>query len=180
MKLPNAIVDSAFVDTFDVKGVPWEISQLLADIGYGNMLAGGIFTHFFLALNDYHRQHVPVLGTVVEAKAIPDICYLEVVVEAKPTESNSSMFPRLRLGMHRGMRPRGKEANSFIAKAAHPSHSTHATPADDTPSQSAPVAPDSPGYQFLQARGLTPIDSPVAGLVAVLLIGMAQVSSLWS
>ncbi|PKC54467.1 hypothetical protein RhiirA1_142770, partial [Rhizophagus irregularis] len=38
-------------------------------------------------------------------------------------------------------------------------------------------APDSPGYQFCQARGLIVIDSPKVGKVAVLPIGMAQVSS---
>ena len=38
-------------------------------------------------------------------------------------------------------------------------------------------APDTPGYQFIQARGLILIDNPVLGLVAVLPIGMAQVSS---
>jgi phosphatidylserine decarboxylase len=37
-------------------------------------------------------------------------------------------------------------------------------------------APDSPGYQFAQARGLVVLDTPI-GLVAVLPIGMAQVSS---
>lgn len=37
-------------------------------------------------------------------------------------------------------------------------------------------APDSPGYQFDQTRGLIVIDSPV-GLVAVLPMGMCQVSS---
>ena len=38
-------------------------------------------------------------------------------------------------------------------------------------------APDTAGYQFLQARGLILIDNPDLGLVAVLPIGMAQVSS---
>jgi phosphatidylserine decarboxylase len=42
---------------------------------------------------------------------------------------------------------------------------------------SGPDAPDSPGYQFLQTRGLIIIDSKELGLVAVLPIGMAQVSS---
>ena len=37
-------------------------------------------------------------------------------------------------------------------------------------------APDSPGYQFLQARGLIVLETTI-GLVAVLPIGMAQVSS---
>lgn len=38
-------------------------------------------------------------------------------------------------------------------------------------------AADTPGYQFLQMRGLIMIDSPTLGLVAVLPIGMALVSS---
>lgn len=37
-------------------------------------------------------------------------------------------------------------------------------------------APDNAGYQFAQARGLVVLDTPI-GLVAVLPIGMAQVSS---
>ncbi|CAG8454284.1 9384_t:CDS:2 [Dentiscutata heterogama] len=37
--------------------------------------------------------------------------------------------------------------------------------------------PDPPGYQFCQARGLVIIDSPKVGKVAVLPVGMAQVSS---
>jgi phosphatidylserine decarboxylase len=37
-------------------------------------------------------------------------------------------------------------------------------------------APDAPGYQFVHTRGLTIIDSPI-GLVAVLPVGMATVSS---
>jgi len=40
------------------------------------------------------------------------------------------------------------------------------------------VAPDHPGYQFLQARGLVLIDNEELGLVAVMPIGMAQVSSI--
>lgn len=37
-------------------------------------------------------------------------------------------------------------------------------------------APDTPGYQFAQNRGLIVMDTPV-GLVAMLPMGMAQVSS---
>ncbi|CAB4479489.1 uncharacterized protein OCT59_005776 [Rhizophagus irregularis] len=39
------------------------------------------------------------------------------------------------------------------------------------------VSPDSAGYQFCQTRGLIVIDSPKVGKVAVLPVGMAQVSS---
>lgn len=40
-----------------------------------------------------------------------------------------------------------------------------------------PDAPDNPGYQFLQTRGMVVIENPVLGKVAILPIGMAQVSS---
>ena len=46
----------------------------------------------------------------------------------------------------------------------------------DDPTQPALDAPGSAGYQFVQARGLILIESDI-GLVAVLPIGMAQVSS---
>ncbi len=148
------VTDEAAVTTFDVKGVPWSISQLLYDeasgTDYGPLFAGGTFTHSFLAPNDYHRQHAPVSGTVVDARVIPGLCYLEVVLDVKPGQKG-----RPRLGMHRPMRRVGNRLRS----------------SNDLD------APDSPGYQFLQARALILIDSPAAGMVAVLPIGMAQVSS---
>ena len=158
----------ANVTTFDVKGVPWDISQLLADetsgTDYGKLFAGGVFTHSVLAPNDYPRQHAPLEGRVVEAKVIPGICYLEVVLDT--TEDGSEKHPRL--GMHRRMhRPKGALQDHIRRHQ----DKVGATPQDGL------VAPDSPGYQFLQARGLILLDTPTAGLVAVLPIGMAQVSS---
>lgn len=37
--------------------------------------------HSFLNTFDYHRQHAPVSGRVVEAKVIPGLCYLQVKAE---------------------------------------------------------------------------------------------------
>ncbi|KAF7794667.1 hypothetical protein EIP86_005805 [Pleurotus ostreatoroseus] len=146
--------DEASVNTFDVKGVPWSISQLLYDeasgTDYGPKFAGGVFTHSFLGPTDYHRQHAPIAGTIKEAKVIPGLCYLEVVLD-------TTTKGRPRLGMHRAMRRVDGQLRS----------------------SNSLDAPDSPGYQFLQARGLILIESddPKIGLVAVLPIGMAQVSS---
>lgn len=148
--------DTADVTTFDVKGVPWSISQLLADTTYGPRFAGGQFTHSFLGPNDYHRQHAPVSGTVIEAKVIPGLCYLEVVLETTSKGKN-------RLKMHRPMR---RTIDGRIRACATDSDTTNDLD-----------APDSPGYQFLQARALFLINNPDLGLVAVLPIGMAQVSS---
>ncbi|CAB4479488.1 phosphatidylserine decarboxylase-related protein [Rhizophagus irregularis] len=142
-----AIIVSAADSTFDgswdintdsivhLKGLPWTIGELLADSKYAKDFAGGKFMHAFLAPYDYHRQHAPVDGKVLEAKVIPGQTYLEVNVKK---HSN---------GKHRLIPTRALDA------------------------------PDSPGYQFCQARGLIVIDSPKVGKVAVLPIGMAQVSS---
>lgn len=132
---------TADVTTFDVKGVPWEISQLLADdssgTDYGKLFAGGTFAHSLLAPNDYHRQHAPVAGTV-EAKVIPGVCYLGVALDTKNTTEGG--WPTL--AMHRYMRRRQPEER----------------PINDID------APDSPGYQFLQARGSSSSTAPSRGL----------------
>lgn len=47
------------------------IPQLIGpNSAYGNAFAGGILTHTFLDVNDYHRYHFPVSGTVVEVNKI--------------------------------------------------------------------------------------------------------------
>ena len=107
-----------------VKGLTWSVIELLDGSPYQDKFRGGVFTHSFLDVNDYHRYHVPVGGVVKEARKIP-----------------------------------GKVIMDVIKK---PDGSLHGV--------------DGTGYQFTQDRGLIIIDSPL-GIVAVLPIGMAQVSS---
>jgi len=107
-----------------VKGLTWSVIELLDGSPYQDRFRGGVFTHSFLDVNDYHRYHVPVGGLVKEVRKIP-----------------------------------GKVIMDVIKK---PDGSLHGV--------------DGTGYQFTQDRGLIIIDSPL-GLVAVLPIGMAQVSS---
>jgi len=92
---------------FKAKGIPWSINQLLQDTVYGGKFAGGQFCHSFLAPWDYHRQHAPVSGKVVEAKVIPGLCYLEVV--AKPDEQGNN-----RMSMLRGLRLPDDPGYQFI------------------------------------------------------------------
>lgn len=120
-----------------VKNLHWKISELMEGSPYKDRFVNGLFMHAFLGPNDYHRQHAPVGGTVLEARVIPGQVYLEVIAE--PIASHPEGHHRLRL------------VRKFDA-------------------------PDSAGYQFAQARGLVVLDSPI-GLVAVLPIGMCQVSS---
>ena len=48
------------------------IAQLLGpDTDYADAFNGGTLTHTFLDVNDYHRYHFPVSGTVVELRKVP-------------------------------------------------------------------------------------------------------------
>ena len=108
-----------------VKGVNWAIAELLDGSPYKDAFKGGIYTHSFLYVDDYHRYHVPVAGTVREVRNISGKVYMDVFREEDGTLN----------------------------------------------------VVDGDTYQFNQERGLVVIDSPEVGLVAVLPIGMAYVSS---
>lgn len=48
------------------------VSQLLgSESAYTDAFRGGTLTHTFLDVNDYHRYHFPVSGTIVELRKIP-------------------------------------------------------------------------------------------------------------
>lgn len=57
--------------TLTVKGDTYNVGDLLAGSHYYKKFKGGVFTHFYLSVNDYHRYHTPVGGKVVEIKKIP-------------------------------------------------------------------------------------------------------------
>ena len=40
---------------------------------YQDAFAGGTLTHTFLDVNDYHRYHFPVSGTILEVRKIPSL-----------------------------------------------------------------------------------------------------------
>lgn len=136
-------------NSVNVKGLEWPIEALLAGSQYADKFKGGQFMHAFLNTFDYHRQHAPVGGTVVEANVIQGLAYLNVVVD------NSG-----KLRTNRGLQPQKLVVGD-----------------DEKQSYGELDAPDNAGYQFLQTRGCVIINNPVLGYVAVLPIGMAQVSS---
>ncbi|KAL9051581.1 MAG: hypothetical protein Q9162_005936 [Coniocarpon cinnabarinum] len=130
----------------EAKHIKWSISELLDGSPYKDAFKGGVFTHSFLNTFDYHRQHAPVSGQVVETRNIEGQAYLETKIK---TDENG----RKRLHWARPISKQGR-----MARASHID------------------APDTPGYQFVQLRGLVVLLTPI-GYVAVLPIGMAQVSS---
>ena len=119
-----------------VKNLNWKVSELMEGSPYKDRFENGLFMHSYLSPTDYHRQHAPVGGKVLEARVIQGQVYLEV--EATPVEKQP--------GKHQLKLKRSYD--SF----------------------------DTAGYQFAQSRGLIVLETPI-GLVAVLPIGMCQVSS---
>ncbi|HEX7414810.1 MAG TPA: phosphatidylserine decarboxylase, partial [Bacteroidia bacterium] len=119
-----------------VKNLNWQISELLEGSPYKDRFENGMFMHSYLSPTDYHRQHAPVGGKVLEARVIQGQVYQEV--EAISVKENP-------------------EAHTLKLKRVYDSS-------------------DLAGYQFAQTRGLIVLDTPI-GLVAVLPIGMSQVSS---
>ena len=124
-------------DTIEIKGIHWKISELLEGSPYKDRFAGGMWTHSFLGPNDYHRQHAPVAGRVLEADDIMGTTYLQVVAVPDPETGRNKLD--------------GQKVSEF-------------------------GAPDAPGYEFMQNRGLVIMQSAI-GLVAILPMGMGQVSS---
>lgn len=52
-------------------GTLTDVSVLLGDSAYKDAFANGTLTHTFLDVDDYHRYHVPVSGTIKEVLLIP-------------------------------------------------------------------------------------------------------------
>ena len=91
---------------------------------------GGTLTHSFLDVNDYHRYHFPVSGTITELRKI----------QAIDAAGGITIW--------------------------------------DAEAQRYRLECDIPGWQSIETRGLVVIDTEEYGLVAVLPIGMSQISSI--
>jgi len=99
------------------------------DSAYANDFAEGVLTHTFLDVNDYHRYHFPVSGTVREVRTI------------------------LADDAAGGVQLWDKSLKKYVLE-------------DQTP-----------GWQSIETRACVIVDAGEYGLVAVLPIGMSQVSS---
>jgi phosphatidylserine decarboxylase len=105
----------------------YSIGDLLGEnSSYKDAFANGMLTHSFLNVNDYHRYHFAVGGTIEEMNIISQNVALEVAWNS-------------------------------------------------TEGKYDPI--DSTGWQFSQTRGYVIVDTEEYGLVALIPMGMAQVSS---
>lgn len=147
-------------DEVILKNVPWRVEDLLGKYGnqkvpgddsqtYGALFKDGLWTHVFLNSFDYHRQHAPVSGTVEVIDVIEGAAYLEVLVKTDEQVGHNY----LELSRQIGSKSQNRSGVQTLD------------------------APDAPGYQFLQTRGVIIINTENLGRVVVLPIGMAMVSS---
>ncbi|KAK0732189.1 phosphatidylserine decarboxylase-domain-containing protein, partial [Lasiosphaeris hirsuta] len=147
--IPAGAADPKPKGLITAKGWTWSVGALLDDSPYASSFAGGVWVHSFLSTFNYHHFRSPVSGTVLEARVIQNAAYLDVTAS-----------PDGKLGARRGIK-RGVKGGNVDAQI---------------------TAQDQSGYQFLQTRGLIIIDTSTStdgdiGLVALLPMGMAQVSS---
>ena len=157
-------------------GYNWPIKDLLRTTEEDKTWDEGHFTHAFLGPADYHRQHAPVSGKVIEARVIQNQVYLQVAknsatgkIYADRAMVRASTEVERRKGVRVEYQSEG-EGVDIEGNDAGKEDSNDITPVDLD-------APDDPGYQWCQTRGLVVIQTENHGKVAVLPIGMAQVSS---
>jgi len=105
------------------------VALIGADSAYKNAFANGTLTHTFLDVNDYHRYHFPISGTVKEVRIIP----------ADDAAGGITTWDA--------------KAKRYVLDSA------------------------TPGWQNIETRGCVIIETKGYGLVALLPIGMSQVSS---
>lgn len=106
------------------------VSELLGpNSQYKDAFASGTLTHSFLDVNDYHRYHFAVSGTVKEINIIPADDAVGGIITWSP------------------------ELNKYLLSC------------------------DTPGWQSIETRGCVIVETDNMGLVALLPIGMSQVSS---
>ena len=96
---------------------------------YRNAFANGTLTHTFLDVNDYHRYHFPLAGTIKEVRIIP---------------SDDAVG---------GITTWDAKKGRYVLDS------------------------NTPGWQNIETRGCVIIETEKHGLVALLPIGMSQVSS---
>ena len=111
-------------------GTLTDVSVLQADSRYARSFANGTLTHTFLDINDYHRYHFPVSGTVKEVLLVPQDDAPGGVIT---WDAEAGRY---------------KEYYSEIF-----------------------------GWQSIETRGIVIIETESGGLVAVIPVGMCQVSS---
>jgi phosphatidylserine decarboxylase precursor len=122
--------NSQIVSEVQIKSTQFlSVAQLLGNSEYKDAFAGGVLTHTFLNVDDYHRFHFPVSGTVKEVNIIP----------AQDAAGGITVWDA--------------STGRYILYSSEP------------------------GWQAIETRGCVIIETKEYGYVAVLPVGMSQISS---
>jgi phosphatidylserine decarboxylase precursor len=119
------------MDGVNVKSsVVYSIKDLLGkNSAYQNAFANGVLTHTFLDIEDYHRYHFPVGGTVKE---------INIIAQDDAVGGTISW---------------SAAKNKYLLDSG------------------------TPGWQFIETRGYVIIQTEKYGLIALMPVGMSQISS---
>jgi phosphatidylserine decarboxylase len=147
------------LDKFWIKGQPYSLTHMLAHDPLVHHFVGGTIYQSFLDPANYHRWHSPVSGTIVKAFVQPGTYYSENLVYGFPVSE-------IRTAKHSR---NTSTASSFKA----PRHLPRPLPDSSVPfsSQSYHVAVATRALIFIRAL------NPAIGLICVLPVGMAEVST---
>lgn len=153
------------IDKFWVKGQPYSLCHMLAHDPLYHQFVGGSIYQSFLDATNYHRWHSPVNGTVIKAYVQPGTYYSETLVYG---------FPLSEVRTPRQGHSRNTSLASSNAKGPRKERDRERVLPDSTvpyPSQSYAVAVATRALIFIKA------DNPLIGLLCVLPVGMAEVST---
>lgn len=91
--------------TVFIKKLPWTIASLLQ--GSDHAADFNVWMHAFLNTHNYHRQHAPVRGGVLETRNIQALAYLEVVLDNSTAARSGEGGADVRAVRHMGSGGRG-------------------------------------------------------------------------
>ena len=108
----------------------YNVNQIIGeDSAYKDCFANGTLTHTFLDVNDYHRYHFPVGGTILEVRKIEGLDAVGGIVGWDPDEGkyvlydvsfwtrNSVLWPFCRLPCHRSAPAIGRTPYRLVQRS---------------------------------------------------------------
>lgn len=146
------------LDTFWVKAQKYSLLHMLAHDPLASSFIGGTIYQSFLDAVNYHRWHSPVTGTVVKAYVQPGTYYSQTLVNGFPlsdTHSNS----------------KHSQTSSISSNPSPRTKCSVPDPGAPYMSQAYTTAVATRAIIFIEA------DNPAIGLICVLPVGMAEVST---
>jgi len=154
-------------DTFWVKGQNYSLLHMLGNDELAEGFVGGTVYQACLDAVGYHRWHSPVSGIVAKTRLIPGAYFSQVLVEGVPVLSAEEVGDPSRCGAEHS------RSASVVSTATRNTSMTYVIQDTSTQSQSQAynTAVSTRALIFIKA------DNPCIGMVCVMPVGMAEVST---